>query len=113
VASTTKGHPQKTASSPEFFLILDLKMVICGAFLVQFFAVHLKLSGGQYIDTLAQVYFYWGAIAPLAPPGSTPLSRGMHSTACSLASVEFNLVSNMMIHSAELVGQLLLRLHFS
>jgi len=26
-----------------FFLILDLKMAICGAFLVQFFAVHLKL----------------------------------------------------------------------
>jgi len=26
-----------------FFLILDLKMAICGAFLVQFFAVQLKI----------------------------------------------------------------------
>jgi len=31
------------APSPENFLILDLKMAICGAFLVQFFAVQLKL----------------------------------------------------------------------
>jgi len=32
-----------TAPSPEFFLIFDFKMAICGAFLVQFFAVQLKL----------------------------------------------------------------------
>ena len=32
-----------TAPSPEIFLILDLKMAIRGAFLVQFFAFQLKL----------------------------------------------------------------------
>ena len=48
-------------------------MAICGAFLVQFFCSSAKTLRGRK-DSLAQVYFYWGAIAPLAtPPGSTPL----------------------------------------
>ena len=50
----------------KFFLILDLKMAICGAFLVHFCSSAKTLRGRK--DTLAQVYFYWGAIAPLAPP---------------------------------------------
>ena len=50
-----------------FFLILYLKMAICGAFLVQFFTVQLKLEGRK--DTLAQVYFYWGGgNRPSRPP---------------------------------------------
>ena len=52
----------------KIFLIFDIK--ICGAFLVQFFCSSATTLRGQK-DTLAQVYFYWGAIAP--PPGSTPL----------------------------------------
>jgi len=40
VVSTGGGvWGEGTAPSPEFFLILDLKMAICGALLVQFFAV--------------------------------------------------------------------------
>ena len=49
-----------------FFLILDLKMAICGAFLVQFFCSSAKTLRRRK-DTLAQVYFYWGAIAPSPP----------------------------------------------
>jgi len=49
-----------------FFLILDLKMAICGAFLVQFFCSSAKTLRGRK-DTLAQVYFYWGGNRP--PPG--------------------------------------------
>jgi len=45
----------------KFFLILDIK--ICGAFLVQFFCSSATTLRGQK-DTLAQVYFYWGAMAP-------------------------------------------------
>ena len=56
--------------APRIFLILDLKMAICGAFLVQFFCSSAKTLTVRK-NTLAQVYFYWGggAIAPLAPPG--------------------------------------------
>jgi len=57
-----------------FFWILDLKMAICGAFLVQFFAVQLKLWGGEKILSPRYIFIGGGAIAPLAPPpGSTPL----------------------------------------
>jgi len=49
-----------------FFLILDLKMAICGAFLVQFFCSSAKTLRGRK-DTLAQVYFYWGQ-SPPSPP---------------------------------------------
>jgi len=47
-------------------LILDLKMAICGAFLVQFFCSSAKTMRGRK-DTLAQVYFYLGGIALLVP----------------------------------------------
>ena len=33
-------------------------------------------------DTLALVYFYWGAIAPLAPSGSTPLPQELRVSDC-------------------------------
>jgi len=56
------GHPWLPRN---FFLILDLKMAICGAFLVQFFCSSAKTLRGRK-DTPAQVYFYWGAIARLA-----------------------------------------------
>jgi len=38
-----KGYVHWGKGLQNFFLILDLKMAICGAFLVQFFAVQLKL----------------------------------------------------------------------
>jgi len=37
------GDRDEGGGVPRIFLILDLKMAICGAFLVQFLAVHLKL----------------------------------------------------------------------
>ena len=44
VESTGKGSGKGARPTPQkFVLILDLKMAICGAFLVQFFAVQLKL----------------------------------------------------------------------
>jgi len=65
VGSTGEGFGE---GSPEiFFLILDLKMAICGAFLVQFFCSSVKTLRGRK-DTLAQVFFVGGANAPLAPP---------------------------------------------
>jgi len=38
-----RGLGGGTAPSPEMFLILDLKIANCGAFLVPFFAVQLKV----------------------------------------------------------------------
>jgi len=48
----------------EFFLILDLKMAICGAYLVQFFAVqlvalHAKSSAYERIEQKAAKQGYW------------------------------------------------------
>jgi len=49
---------------PEFFLILDLKIANCGAFLVQFFAVqlvalHAKSSAYERIEQKAAKQGYW------------------------------------------------------
>jgi len=53
---------------PTIFLILDLKMAICDACLVQFFWSSAKTLRGRK-DTLAQVYFYWAGNRPPHPPG--------------------------------------------
>jgi len=62
----TQGHRQ---CHQNFFLILDLKMAICGAFLVQFFAVQLKIWGGEKILSPRYIFIGGGAIAPLAATG--------------------------------------------
>jgi len=89
-----KGLGRGTTHSPDFFLILDLKMAICGAFLVQFFAVQLKLWGGEKILSPRYIFIGGGNRPPCPPPGSTPLRPGTHGytdrtlhswrTACSL-----------------------------
>jgi len=72
-----------------FFLILDLKMAICGAFLVQFFAVQLKLLGGEKILSPRYIFIGGGqSPPPHRPPGSTPLPSGpiaskQHPVCCS------------------------------
>jgi len=58
-----------------FFSILDLKMAICGAFLVQFFAVQLKLWGGEKI--LSPRYIFLLGVGAIAPP---PLAPGIDVT---------------------------------
>jgi len=55
-------------------LILDLKMAICGAFLVQFFCSSAKTLRGRK-DTLAQVYFYWRRQSPPLPHGIDATAR--------------------------------------
>ena len=77
-----------------FFLILDLKMAICRAFLVQFFCSAAKTLTGRK-DTLVQVYFYWGgAIAPFTPE-STPLFQD---------TVNFNKLTIHNIHYTRLTA---------
>jgi len=49
----TTATPTVAAAATTNFLILDLKMAICGAFLVQFFCSSAKTLRGRK-DTLAQ-----------------------------------------------------------
>jgi len=69
-----KGSGEGAQPPPQkCFWILDLKMAICGAFLVQFFCSSAKTLRGRK-DTLVQVYFYWGQLPPRPhpPPETTP-----------------------------------------
>jgi len=79
VGSTGGGvWGEGTAPFPEFFLMLDLKTANCGAFFVQFFAVQLKLWGGEKILSPRYIFFGGGGNRPPRPPpppGSTPLCR--------------------------------------
>jgi len=59
----------------KIFLIMDLKMAICGTFLVHFFAVQLKLSGGEKI--LSPRYIFIGGHA-LSPPGIDATAVNVH-----------------------------------
>ena len=78
-----------------FFLILDLKMAICRAFLVQFFCSSAKTLTGRK-DTLAQVYFYWGGgQSPPLTPESTPLFQD---------TVNFNKLTIHNIHYTSLTA---------
>ena len=84
-----RGVPLPTTPSPEFFFrfwISKWRFVVHSW--CNFFALQLQLLRGRKV-TLAQVYFYWGAIAPLAPPpGSTPLYSFIALP--RLAAVELN-----------------------
>ena len=87
----------------KIFLILDIK--ICGAFLVQFFLLFSYNFEGQK-DTLAQVYFYWGAMAPL---GSTalkfrqlvPLLTNKDVSLITRGRLYSSCVQSIMLHGSE------------
>ena len=76
-----RGVPLPTTPSPEFFFrfwISKWRFVVHSW--CNFFALQLQLLRGRKV-TLAHVYFYWGAIAPLAPPPGIDATVLVHCVA--------------------------------
>ena len=85
-----RGVPLPTTPSPEFFFsILDLKMAICGAFLVQFFCTSATTLEAAKSYSRPGIFLLGGQSphSPL-PPGSTPLYSFIALP--RLAAVELN-----------------------